>query len=226
MINTESPGTLGKRECAVSGAGGFLGQVLDYSVLNGWLSVKYGVTERVDIGVRGYGIIYPDAEMTYSDYNPFSLGTMVHSKVALVPGIFAMTGGIGYGFSDLANYLFLNYGLIAGFENRYVVPFVYLGSHFGIPINPEERDLSTIENDAIGEHRYTPRQTVGLLMNAGIKLPVGLWFRSVHGLSLHATGGFAIAGDATERSDFIKGGFGVEYQFQANRERGDRALSR
>lgn len=219
MINCDSPGTVGKNEYAVSGAGGFLGQVLDYSVLNGWLSVKYGVTERLDIGVRGYGIMYPDAEMTYSDYKPFSLGTMVHSKVALVPGVFAMTGGVGYGFSDLGNYLFLNYGLTLGYENRYVVPYVHLGSHYGIPIKPKEHDLSIIDNDEMGEHRYIPNETLGLLMNAGIKLPVGLWFRFLHGLSLHAVGGIAIASDGAAHDDFMKGGFGVEYQLPVNNGR-------
>ncbi len=71
--------------------------------------------------------------------------------------------------------------------------------------------MAVVGNDAIGEHRYIPSETVDLLMNAGSKLPAGLWLRVVHGLSLHAIRGIVIDGDGAAQS-----GFNVKYLLPVN----------
>jgi|GEM_PF-3081012 hypothetical protein len=212
IICIESPATLGENKFSISGAYGGAGEMLSYSVTNSWVKLKYGLTNIIDLSISASGIFYEDNEKTVVDYKKYSLGGYVSSKVALVPGIASLCGGIGIGFSDLGNYANTDMGIVLGWENRFVVPLCQFDLFAGQPFNPQLHDLSYSSNGA-GTHLYKPEQTFGLRINSGAKFPVSSWFGYGNKFNIYGVYGILLAKDLTESDNFISLGCGVECQF-------------
>lgn len=84
---------------------------------------------------------------------------------------FALVAGGGAGHSPAAGmYTSADVGLVVGYENRYVVPFVHGGGFASLPLNPKEVNLTAPDDD--DEHFDTPEKTVGLSFGAGLRVPL------------------------------------------------------
>jgi hypothetical protein len=209
IVNTESPATLHKYETALSGAYGLSVQILDYSLMSGWVRVKYGISDRLEAGLSLSGLYLTDSVTSFIKYSYFSGGSYASVKFALVPNYISLDGGIGFGFSDLGNYANSDIGFIAGIENPYVVPIVQANCYIGVPIYPQTYYLG----EGPGQEPYTPALTYGFRFNGGVKLPVSAWVDDGNTtVSFTATAGLALVSDKSAHSQFLTFGCGAQYQ--------------
>jgi hypothetical protein len=212
IISIESPATLDKNTFSISSAYGGAGALFDYGITDSWVKLKYGLTKTIDISLSTSGIFYEDTFKSKVNYKRYSLGEYASSKVVLIPKIASLRGGIGIGFSDLGNYANTDIGIIAGWENRWVVPLFQCDMFVGTPFNPQNHDLSYL-SDGTETHLYKPEETSGLQISTGAKFPASLWFGFGNKFNFYLTYGVSMVHDLTSSEEFLSLGCGGEYQF-------------
>lgn len=117
----------------------------------------------------------------------------------------ALVAGAGGGYSPAAGaYLSGDLGVVVGYENRYVVPYLSAGVFGSVPLNPRAVNVTGVEDQST--FMDTPENTVGLSVGAGLKIPV----RSA-ALLLGLSNTRLMDNDSED--DFLSVGAGVETSF-------------
>ena len=112
-------------------------------------------------------------------------------------------------------------GLVAAYENPYVIPFAAARVSFNGPVRPDEVDTGQPDNDAPGEIVAAPARTLGVSYETGVRIPFGP--RNDNGKRIgNLLGAMVIThlydgrGGLIEESDgivAIGGNFGLELRF-------------
>jgi hypothetical protein len=212
IISISTPATLNKSQFSVSGALGNSFEPLGYRFNSSWVKLNYGLTNSMELSISSSGIFLEDTEKTYVNYKKYSLGGYISSKVALIPKMFSINGGVGIGFSDLGNYSNVDVGIIWGWENKLIVPLGQIDMFFGMPFNPQNHDLSLL-SDQPKDFMYKPESTIGLKVNTGAKFPVSSWFGKNDKFNIYLVYGLSEVWDSETNGEFFSFGGSVEYKF-------------
>lgn len=100
---------------------------------------------------------------------------------------FAIAGGFGGGGSSMGGFVAPDLGLIASYENEYVVPFVSTLASVSFPLGA--RSLR------FGEHESSPSTTFSLATTLGAKVLVGPQDRAARGALVAGLGLLVLADD-------------------------------
>lgn len=174
LISLQSPATVGADTIAVAGevvgAQGLFGP----DMLGASGRVRYGLGSALEVGgeVNVVGIDDGNNEV---DTHPFVYAGRAAVKwaPAAVADFFAVTGGVGGGWSAGGGFFSPDLGVVAGYENRYLVPFVSLEGVLSVPIDPQPVDTSAVDDEP-GTHVDTPALSYGARASLGVRVPVSL----------------------------------------------------
>jgi len=189
--------------------GGFSGEVFGPSVFHAALRGRYGLRDDLDLTYEGNAFAVtnraPDAEDgDGTDEEPIPhrgvYSARLGLKYALSPH-FALALGVGGGMSAGGGFFSPDVGVIAGYDNPHVVPFVGARVFLSQPIAPRELTLPDGDTLVIGE----PDLTLGFGVTTGIRVPFGEYY------------------DHDDRRAAMLVGLGINYLSDAN---GDPVLDR
>ncbi len=139
------------------------GTIFDGSFDSGTLRLRSGFSERVEIDLDG-SVIDPESSPCRG-YNIF-LGRVGLKLAPLDTDNFALTAGVGGGYAAAAGkMLSTDVGLMVGFHNRYVVPYLGASTFVSVPI--EARPVRTGSDP---EDVDTPSRTAGAQVTVGLAL--------------------------------------------------------
>lgn len=172
----ESPATLpeGQSSIAIEGGGG--GEIFGPKLLTGTMRVRRGFAPEVDGNVELTGIYVGDyVGRAYVEGRPSQSANRLIASLRFggkrnLLRHFAVTGGVGVGASAGGTYLSPDVGVIAGYENPYVVPFISLRGYVSVPL--ESRTVVYINEDGTSMPDR-PETTLGLALGLGVRVPVG-----------------------------------------------------
>lgn len=164
----ESPETLAPGETGVAVEGTHHGEVFGPDVTGGTLRVRHGLVEDVD-GVAEAGVLHVHGD-SEAGTHPNAYSLRLGTKFQLVEH-FAFTMGVGGGGSAAGYFFSPDVGVVLGYENEYLVPFMSFRTTFSLPIAPEEVDTTEVGN-ADEPQLGTPKLTGGLAWTAGLRLPL------------------------------------------------------
>lgn len=169
----EAPAALGDGVSALQLEAGSSSEVFGPSVVHAMGRARHGLTDTLDLSAEANFLIVTNgdpetgAEVPHRGIYSARLGL----KYAVSPN-FALTFGAGGGASAAGGFLSPDVGVIFGFENPHVVPFVSLRGFLSQPI--AARDVTIPDSD--GDLTLRPDLTLGFGFTTGIRIPFGQWF--------------------------------------------------
>lgn len=163
--------TLAEGEVAVGLNGGAQGAVFGPAVATAGGRLRYGATDDLELVVDGGAYVVSEdsiADEHRGIYTArFGLKYRLHEH-------FAAIGGLGAGIAPAFGFFGgIDGGLVAAYENPYVVPFVAGRVSFNGPVNPSEVDTGQPDNDEPGEVVAAPARTLGVSAETGVRIPFG-----------------------------------------------------
>ena len=171
IVNADAPATLPPGELSMTGSWGEAGGILDYDFATYQMKLRYGLAKGCDVNLGGSILSLLHQGNTWQDYCRNAYGINAGSKLEVLPRFVSVACDAGFGFSDLGNYASMEVDVIAGYENKYVVPFLQCGVYESMPFTPRPHDLS-LTTDPRYSHYYTPSETRGLRYALGMKIPI------------------------------------------------------
>ncbi|MCP4448559.1 MAG: hypothetical protein GY811_24965 [Myxococcales bacterium] len=165
-----SPQTVDNGTTAVRASGSTSSELFGPSIYAGTIGIRHGLADDLElVADSSYAQI---AERSAVGTNR-AIG-MARAGVKYRPHEspnLAVIAGTGGGYSPAAGaYGSADVGVIFGYENRYLVPFVSLGGYASVPLNPREVDV-TREGDE-DQFLDKPEKTVGATLGAGLRVPL------------------------------------------------------
>lgn len=220
-IPLEAPRALGRGSSSLQVEGGFSGEVFGPSVFHAGLRGRYGLRDDLDLTYEGNAFAVtnqvPDTEdgveaepIPHRGVYSARLGL----KYALSPH-FALAVGLGGGMSAGGGFFSPDVGVIAGYDNPHVVPFVGARVFLSQPIAPRTLTLPDGDGAVIGE----PDLTLGFGITTGIRVPFGEYYDHDDRRAAMLVGlGINYLADANgdpvlERTDAVLVGFQVGLEF-------------
>ena len=179
--------------------------------------VRYGATETLETSAEVM-VVHVEGD-SVADTHPNIYGARVGVKWAPEPvsRFLALTGGVGGGASAGGGFVSPDLGLVVGWENRYVVPFVGFEASVSLPIDAQAVDTSEGDDD-LGTHVSTPDRTWATRLTVGLRVPVTLG--SGHGGSFYLAASslrLSTRGEPDDGEDDDEGfgglGGGFEFEF-------------
>lgn len=165
-----SPGTMAKGKTAVRATGSTSSELFGPSILAGTVGARRGMDDRLEIvGDASYAqVVEHSASGTDRGIAMARLGTKYRPMKS--PHL-ALQAGLGGGYAPAGGpYASADVGAVVGFENDYVVPFASAGAFASVPLDPRAVD-TTIPDDT-ETFEDTPKNTVGLVLGVGLKVPI------------------------------------------------------
>lgn len=155
MWPNETPGSLGKGTNAVRMTGG-----AHLALSHGWmggfgyqagswtLAYHRGFTDLLEAGVQA-SLLAIDDQGWDVDKKPYVGNIRIAAKLSPEPvrRLLGLRSGLGIGFSDAGEFFCIDGGLILGFENPYIVPFLNPGMYISFPFNTETVDFGVDDDD-------------------------------------------------------------------------------
>jgi hypothetical protein len=182
MWPNETPGSLGKGKNAVRFSGGaHLGDAgmggFGFHAGSWTFAYHRGFTDLLEAGVQASMLIIDDAGWNV-DKKPYVGNIRVTAKLSPEPvrRWLGFRSGLGLGFSDAGEFFCIDGGLILGFDNPYIVPFINTGMYVSFPFNTETVDFGVSFDDPYMPVGYAddPEITWGFESGLGFKLcPTG-----------------------------------------------------
>ena len=182
---TDGPSNVEEGQVEIRGQYNVAGEVFGVGLQGAGASVRYGMTPEVEIvGTAHYASLSGNRQTYKGTYiNPLDGPPTVYSEdeswslytgrvgAKWSPeawgGHFAVSSGLGGGYSDAGGLVSTDLGFTVGYSNRYVVPFVGLHGYVSVPIGGIAHDIS--KNGAPAEMQ-TPRFTYGAQMVLGVQM--------------------------------------------------------
>lgn len=169
-ITLTNPATLDKDETVVRATGSISEEILGPSIVAGSVGARHGIKSRVEVVADiSYAQVVEESEAgTNRGIAMGRAGVKLNPKES---NHVAVLAGIGGGYAPAGGaYTTADIGFAGGYENPYAIPFVNLGVFASIPLNPKEID-TTLLGSSEG-HSDTPKNTFGVTMGAGVKVPI------------------------------------------------------
>ena len=208
VLPLESVAPVGAGKTGVQLEGSTHEALFGVDAIAGTARVRYGATE--DLDVSGEANVVHIGGDSVAGTSPNVYSARVGTKLRVLP-MLAVQGGVGAGTSAGGEFIAPDVGVIAAYENKYIVPFVAGRAMLSVPIGADPVDTSTDE-DPVGTHVGTPQQTRGLAWNAGLKVPLPLGDEDPWGSVLGGVGQTYLVDD--EEDDTVTGwGLGAELVF-------------
>lgn len=166
----EAPRTLDTGKSSISLSGGRSGALFGPEVAVGTVTGRRGVADGVEATVEGSVIhVFGDSAAPVSrDIVSGRAG----AKVQLGTRHVAATAGLGAGTSAGGPFLAPDLGVVAGYDNDVLIPFVSLHGMLSSPLGARDVDV-TPADQARGTFVGRPRFTKGAGATLGGRLPLG-----------------------------------------------------
>jgi hypothetical protein len=213
MLHLATPDTGGEGvtsvAAAVSGGGQLFGPVLT----GAQVQVRYGVHDRVDVGVDASAVAALGNQLERTPHRGI-YAVRVFTHWTIVPRWLAVHAGLGGGGSAAGGYLAPDIGATLGYENRWAVPYAHLSFVSSHPLTQNRLDL-TIDNDSMLAFGV-PYTTVGGQFGGGLRFPVGPRAMPFGSIYLEMTSVLQFGNDPSAPGGYdlarIMSTFGVAYQ--------------
>lgn len=185
LWSVETPGSLPKGRNAITAIGGtHIGYYgFNFSAFSGTLQYRKGFTENLE-GCGSFSFMYINPQEYSLDISTVTgnirLGTKYNFSFA--KRVMAARGGIGLGTSGIGQYFSLDIGLVLGFENPYLVPFITGGYQLSQPFNTKIVDFGA-DDDGKGSADEA-EFTNGWEFGGGFRVGPFAFTKSAYDLSL------------------------------------------
>lgn len=204
----ETVAPVGEGRTGVQLEGGYHDITWGADAVSGTGRVRYGVHEEIDMAAEVMAV-HIDGDSA-AGTSPNIYAARVGGK-ARVMSFMALAAGIGAGTSAGGPYASPDLGIIAAYENRYVVPFYAVRGFASQPFGAREVD-TTEEGEPVGTHVDKPRFTRGLATSAGARLLLP-WGAEEPTWALSVGGGVTVLADNAESDTMRNLGGGLELMF-------------
>lgn len=145
--------------------------VMGSTLTGGSLQVRHGVSETTELAAEGsVQYVHGDSAMNVS---PFIVAGRFGVKHA-PPGVrhFAFTAGAGAGHHAAGSFAAGDVGLIASYENCWLIPTIAARAWLSVPIANRALDLGAPDSPA-GEEVHRPYTTLAFAPSANLRVPLG-----------------------------------------------------
>jgi hypothetical protein len=167
----DAPRVLAPGETAVQLRGSQTESVLDGSIVGGTVGVRRGVAPSVEIAGEATGARVKVDEDVRSDPSRTIVSGRVSTKVEVVGHHVSVLGGLGGGHHAAGGFVSPDLGVTAGYDNRYLVPFVQGRVGVSQPVGAKTLDLSR-GDEAPGAVLAKPRTSYFYGFTLGARLPI------------------------------------------------------
>jgi hypothetical protein len=136
---------------------------------------RHGLTEEVELQAEAAVVHFDDSEAADTDQTPYMGSARVGTKwsIGALGHHLALTAGLGGGAHAGGGFTAADLGFVAGFQNRYVVPFYAMEGGVSLPIAASAVDTSREDEDP-GTHTDTPLTTFSVRTTMGLRVPFTL----------------------------------------------------
>jgi len=169
----DTPGTVGEGNTELAFGGGFAGAGWDGSATYATVSVVHGIVDGTDLHVDATagGIVVDDQYV--DEISAFGMARFGIEQ-NLVRRVLSVIAGVGGGRTRAGNFASADAGLLLGYENRYVSPFVGAVLHLGTPLSTPSVRIDRHEDDGSISTRYREAyRSIGWVGSAGLRIPFG-----------------------------------------------------
>ena len=176
----------------------------------------------IDQGTSGSKAVIIDDEGWDVDKKPYVGNIRIAAKLSPEPvrRWLGLRSGLGLGFSEAGEFFCVDGGLILGFDNPYIVPFLNTGMYVSFPFNTETVDFGLDDPDNPTSPGYADdlEITWGFDGGLGFKLcPLGFFKQKEFGNSFALYGISSITQSVAQYHDYIMWtysfGGGIEFSF-------------
>jgi hypothetical protein len=169
LLSLETPALLEPREQSLTLAGGnhdHFDIFHDFEAYSGTAVYRRGLTNNLE-GSAGVSFLSVSPAGYSLDFNPItgSVRAAVKYNPSYLERFWALRGGVGLGFSPIGEYATGDVGLILGFENPWVTPFVSGGCFRSQPF-----DTRRVEFDTNSHYTDELDRTWGWEFGGGIRI--------------------------------------------------------
>ena len=167
-VPLESVATLRPGQYAIAADFGVAVSVFGPSIVAASLRARRGTLPDLDTVIetnllRVVG--QPEAD-TREHRNAYDLRAGVQYRLA---SFVAVSGGLGGGAYAGGGFISPDLGVVVGYENRYLIPFLSVRGYLSQPLAARRVDLGEDE----GTRRFsTPSTTVGVAVSSGLRIPL------------------------------------------------------
>ncbi len=159
---------VGENRTGVQVEGSENGSLFGPDVTTGSLQGRHGISKNVDLSLSS-SFLHVKGDSSAME-NPNASAYRAGAKLAATSW-FAIEGGLGGGYSVAGMFVSPDVGLMAAWENPYLVPFYDLSFLTSIPVDPRTVDTSNADEPP-GAHRGKPRPTYGVGSVLGLRIPL------------------------------------------------------
>lgn len=206
----ESPALLAKGDSSAELQASVHGAVFGPGLSKLGIQYSEGVSDELEIGGEANLMILSDASQpednVAQDHHPNIYSARLSAKWSpeALQDYVAVTAGIGGGASAAGGFLSPDLGLVVGWKNPYLTPFVSAALYASQPVNPVELDMR--KNGEESPVLRKPQFTYGYSGTAGAIL---------HLNEIDLTPGISIdfLDNSSERSAFVGLHFGIRANF-------------
>lgn len=166
LATLEVPATIGKGRVAVGGHIASVGSDSVVDALDVEGQVRMGLSAQTELSVALGAMSFERSP----DFGGEREATLTHARLGLkyAPEItrnhLAIAAGVGGGRADTGSFFASDVSLIAGYDNRYVIPFVSYGVGLSSPLSTESVELLSRVDDE-------PETTWSTRASAGARIP-------------------------------------------------------
>lgn len=169
VLPLESSATLDEGSASVAASGGFH-EAVRHTSGHAALEVAYAPADGVELSLEG-----TYAHVDYRDErSPHLAAARVGLKLAPVEH-FAIVGGVGAGYGAHGAFVSPDLGVVAAYENPYLVPWGALRGFSSHPVGPSTVTVTRDDgNGTLSAFDLVPPNTLGWQVSTGVRLPLTL----------------------------------------------------
>lgn len=205
MMPLESVATAKEGEYIVALQGGAAGAVFGGELLGGAARVRFGVVEKAEVSVEGstFFVLNDSPTRAYRGIHALRGGV----KYRALPFL-STTFGLGGGASAGGGFFAPDVGLLVGYENPYLVPFLGIDGGVSVPLFPRNVDVSLPDE---GPRTFFDRPKLTWLAgaHAGLRLPLSCEWSAL------VAAAFDYLLDGETPGGYLVVNAGLEYRFGA-----------
>ncbi len=166
----EAPRTLDNGQAAIQASGGTSSSMFGPDLVAGAATVHVGMGRGTEASL-GASVTHLQGHSS-AGTSPDIISARAGVKKELWRHHVSAIAGLGGGTDAGGGFVSPDVGVIAGFDNRYAVPFLSLHAMSSIPVGARQVDVS-IDDEQPGTYVGTPKPTWGIGSTVGLRVPIG-----------------------------------------------------
>lgn len=203
VIPLEAPATVGEGRTGIQIEGGMSSESFGEPIGHGTARVRHGLTERLEINGEASAMVFTLGDDAMTDAHRGIYSARFGVKGAFGRH-FALTSGLAGGWSAGGGFLSPDIGIVTGWTNNFVVPFISTRVFFSQPLNATAVTITDNEETITAE----PQPSYGVSLATGIRVPFGP--RGDERGAFTTGFGFTVISDGDETKEFSGFNVGVE----------------